>query len=116
LIESSQPHILEIKSANAKSFKQFKDKGVKEHSPRYYGQVQCYMHYAGLKRAIFIIENKDSSELLQERIHYNESDFQMLREKAADIIEAKVAPRGISVRADFFICKFCSWNERCHNG
>lgn len=110
LVESGQPHILEIKSANEKGFKAFKEKGI-ESAPKYAGQVQLYMGYAKLKRALFIVECKNTSERVQERIKFDAKVFELLREKARLIIEAKTPPTGISSRPDWWECKMCPLNN-----
>ena len=112
--ESSKVHALEIKSCNDKSFKLFLKHGVKDHpsvGDKYYAQVQMMMHYSGLDRALVIVENKDNSERYQERIKFDKGRFDMLREKARLIIEAKEPPRGISDNPAWWSCKFCPLND-----
>lgn len=117
LPESKKPHILEIKSANGKSFKEFEKKGVVGHSlgSKYGSQLQLYMHYAKLDRALFIVECKETSARYQERIRYDKTEALKLVEKANAIIEAKTPPRGISDRPDWFLCRNCylNTNEWC---
>lgn len=117
LPESSKPHILEIKSCNGKSFELFKKHGVKDHpsvGAKYWGQIQCYMGYAGLDRGLFIVENKDTSARYMERVKFEPEAFRLLKEKARLIIEAKEPPRGISNRPDWFECRFCGLNNESH--
>lgn len=113
LPESKKPHILEIKSANGKNFKEFVKEGIAGHSlgSKYLSQVQLYMHYAKLDRALFIVECKETSARHQERIRYDKTEALKLVEKAKAIIEAKTPPRGISDRPDWFACKFCYLNN-----
>ncbi|MBR5346984.1 MAG: YqaJ viral recombinase family protein, partial [Deltaproteobacteria bacterium] len=49
---TSLDHVLEIKSANSRRFKAFRESGVRAISREYYCQVQCYMGYSGLERAL----------------------------------------------------------------
>lgn len=107
--ESSRPHILEIKSANTKNFKEFLSKGVSANE-KYLAQVNLYMSYAGLDRALVIIENKDDSARYQERVRLDCSLVERLRSKVQAIIEAKTPPRGISDRPDWFECRICPLN------
>lgn len=109
LAESSKPHILEIKSASAKNFKDFLKHGIAGHD-KYHAQVQMYMHYAGLDRAIFILENKDDSSRYQERVKLDRELVEKLKAKAKTIIESKSPPRGISDRPDWYICRMCPLN------
>jgi hypothetical protein len=114
LVESSMEHILEIKSCNDKNFKLFLKHGIRNHpvyGEKYYAQVQLYMGYSGLKRAMFIVENKNDSKQYQERIKFNKEDFEKFRLKAESIIFSKFPPKGISNRIDWWECKMCPFNN-----
>lgn len=108
--ESSKPHVLEIKSMNAKNFKEVLSKGM-ACMPKYMAQVQCMMGYSNQKRTLVIVENKDTSERYQERVKFDNEEFQRLRAKASAIITAKVPPSGISDRPDYYLCKMCQLNN-----
>ena len=111
--ESKKPHILEIKSANAKNFALFVKDGIaahKDYGPKYMAQAQCYMGYAKLDRALFIVENKETSERYQERVRFDKAEFEQIREKAYSIIFSAFPPKGISSRPDWFQCRFCHFN------
>src|SRR5574337_807025 len=73
--ESVKKHILEVKSASDKRFKDFMTKGM-ESEPKYKAQCHLYMGYAGLKRCLFVIENKNTSERRQERIRFDKGLFE----------------------------------------
>ena len=114
LPESSREHILEAKSCNDKSYKAFVKDGVEGHKTygaKYTAQVQCYMGVSGIHRALFIIENKNTSERYMERVYFNQRIFTQLKAKAKAIIEATTPPSGISDRPDWYECKFCSHNN-----
>lgn len=113
LPESKKPHVLEVKSASGKSFKEFKEKGIAGHSlgGKYISQVMLYMAYAGLDRALFIVECKDTSARYQERIKFDKAEALKLIEKARLILEAKTPPKGISDRPDWFLCRMCYLNN-----
>jgi hypothetical protein len=88
---TQKDHILEIKSANDESFKKFRRQGIKSR-PIYYDQVQCYMGYSKLERALFVVENKNNQELYLERVYFDRSRFEELKEKAQRILTAEIAP------------------------
>lgn len=113
LRESSRPHILEVKSASDKSFKEFQAKGLSGHSyaDKYEAQLQMYMGYAGLDRALFVVENKNDQARYSERVRFDFHRFGELREKARNIINARLPPRGISDRPDWYQCKYCHLNN-----
>lgn len=89
---TSREHILEVKSASASSFKAFVDHGVRKAKPQYYCQMQCYMGYSGLERALFLVCNKNTSDVHVERIYFNRDDFQSLHERAKHIISLGSLP------------------------
>jgi hypothetical protein len=100
---TKEPHVLEIKSANNDSFKRFEQHGLAS-VPAYAGQVQCYMGYAGLKRALFVVENKNNQQLYMERVHFDPRVFEALRAKAWMILES--GPEGPPPAPT-------GWCERC---
>jgi hypothetical protein len=107
---TQRPHILEIKSANAKKFGAFKKTGVQKTYPVYYTQVQAYMGYTDLERALVIVYCKDTSEIYTERIHFNRFDFEALHEKAYRIITANQLP---TVGEETQECKWCDFYLHC---
>lgn len=111
LPESSQSHIFEAKSANDKNFKLFKKNmdtgGHPYYGAKYIAQVQCYMGYSRLKRALVVIENKNDSDRCQERIRFDGKVFDIYRKKAELIINAKSPPPAVSKNN----CKFCQYKD-----
>ena len=106
---TSQAHILEIKSANDNSWKAFKEKGVKEKSATYFAQAQCYMGYSGLTRALFVIHNKNNSEIYTERLYFDEEVFLSLRGRAKSIITSNKMPDPVNG----FACRWCDQRLNC---
>ena len=107
---TQEPHILEIKSAKAAKFEKFQKQGVANTSALYAAQVQCYMAYSGLQRAIWVVMNKDTCELYTERAYFNRQEFERLREKAARIIHAQ-SPE--SLQTDKTFCNWCDFRFFC---
>jgi len=108
---TQKPHILEIKSASASRFKAFQESGIAAISPEYAGQVQCYMGYSGLERAIFVVMNKNTCEIYTERVHFSRSSFVELKEKATSIIGKDVEIRGFD--QDSPECGMCPYKGHC---
>jgi uncharacterized protein YfbU (UPF0304 family) len=107
---TQKPHILEIKSANAESFKNFQRKGI-GCKPAYEAQVHCYMGYAGLTRALFVVENKNNQQLYMERVHFNSEIFQTMREKAWRILHLTTRPIGLDTE-----CFWCDYKNSGYCG
>lgn len=109
---TQRPHVLEIKSANARKFKMFRDSGVQKTSPTYWCQAQCYMGYANLDRALFVIQCKDNSDIYTERVYFQRDAFDALHARAAGIIHGNdVPPR--SFDQESFECKWCDYSIQC---
>ena len=116
--ESSRSHVLEIKTANDKNFAEFKKNGIANHpiyGPKYSAQMQCYMGYSGIDRGLWIVENKNTSEQIMERINFNRGEFEILKAKAHRIITAQYPPEGISLDTTSWKCRFCDYkaNGEC---
>lgn len=89
---TQRPHILEIKSASDSRFKAFQAGSIVKVSPVYAAQVQCYMGYSGLERALFVVMNKNTSEIYTERVHFDREAFTQLEAKARWILDANQPP------------------------
>jgi hypothetical protein len=96
-------HVLEIKSASDSRFKGFAAKGP-GYSPAYAAQLQCYMGYSGLERALFVVMNKNTQALLDVRVRFDPDAFAALKAKAARILAARWAPEPDT--SDCYFCPF----------
>lgn len=111
----SQPHALEIKTHNDKSFKELLKKGVKESKPLHYAQVQITMALAGLSRTIYVALNKNDEQFEVFRIKQDEVEQSKLFKKIETLVEARLRPAGISDDGSSFGCKFCGMKDVCTN-
>ena len=68
------------------------------------------MKYSGLRRTLFIVENKNTSERYMERIPYDIDIACKAEAKAINIIEAKTPPSPIGDES-WFECKWCPHNH-----
>jgi len=106
-------HVLEFKTHNAKSFAKLKKEGVEASKPVHYAQMQAYMHKTGMKRALYLAENKDTDELYPERVYYESFQAKGYMERAKRIIFANEPPERMTDRPDWWECKFCSAHSLC---
>ena len=107
-------HVLEFKTHSAKSFKELSTKGVAGHKPEHYAQMQVYMHWTQLTRALYLAVNKDDDSLYAERIAYDKDMAERLIARAQRIVTSQNPPAGISDRSDWYRCKFCDYHVLCH--
>ena len=103
------PHLLEIKTANDKSFKQMLKNGVEHSKHQHYCQMQVYMGALELKRALYIVVNKNTDEIYTERLEFDNRVYQSLLEKAERIVTSD-APLE---RFESFECKWCEYQKIC---
>jgi len=109
---TQEPHILECKSANRRSFDAFRQGGVRATQPKYYCQCQCYMGYSGLDRALMAIQCKEDSAIYFERIYFNRSEFQTLNDRATLIIYAN-EPFARPFKMESRECEWCKHRTYC---
>lgn len=107
------PHLLEIKSCNDKYFKLLVKLGVEEQFPEYYAQMQIYMRFTGLTRALFVATNKNDEARHYERVYFHQERADALHTRILDILSAESPPPRISNKPDFFKCKWCNAREVC---
>lgn len=85
-------HLLEVKSMADRYFKELIKKGVEKAEPKYHAQCITGMHHAGLTRCLFVVYNKNTSELYFERIKADEMHGAALLEKATTIATLPTPP------------------------
>lgn len=107
-------HVLEFKTHNARSFAELKAKGVQQSKPMHWAQMQTYMGLTGMTRAMYIAENKDTSELYSERVDFDSVEFERLRVRALQVIESPEPPPRISNDPAWYQCKTCAMHPICH--
>lgn len=112
-------HVLEIKTHNEKSFRALVKDGVEKSKPGHYAQVQIYMHFRGVARALYVAHNKNTDELHIERIPYDVAAAARLIGRAERTITANGAPAKLhedpSSRAAY-ACAWCPALGICHEG
>lgn len=114
LPESSVWHVVEMKTHGKKSFDDLDKHGVKISKPAHYDQMQCYMGWTGMTRALYMAVCKDDDRLHLERIDADPDRFEVLMSKAERIIKATEPPTRISEDASWFQCKLCEFHPICH--
>lgn len=110
------PHLLEIKTMNKSRWEAWRTKGVKASDPKYYVQMQLYMHGLGLTRALFVSENQDSKEIEAQRVDYDPAFAAAQVERARRIALTENAPHRVSDDPSWYECRFCPARKICHEG
>jgi len=108
-------HLFEAKTANDRSWKDLKKKGVRESKPEHFDQMQTYMHGLKLKRAIYIAVNKNDDQLYVERVKFDNAHAEGIIAKAKMVIDAETPLSKISEDPSWYKCKWCDFSEICHD-
>lgn len=108
-----EPHLLEFKTHSASSFAKLND-GVRAAKLEHWAQMQTYMRYFGLKRALYVAVNKDTDAVYMERVVFEPDVAQRLVDRARRIIESPV-PGAIRPEKSP-ACLFCTFKPMCHSG
>lgn len=106
--------IVEFKTHGDKSFTELQKNGVEKAKYEHFIQMQMYMGFAELDRALYLAVNKNTDELHSEWIHFDAALFERFNERAQMIIESGEPLEGISKEAAFYKCKFCDHSDVCH--
>lgn len=106
--------VVEMKTHNAKSFKELVDKKVAEAKPMHWKQMQTYMGLSGLDRALYFAVNKDTDEIYTEYIKLDPAAFDAIMARAQRIIEANEPPPRLSPDPSWYKCKQCDMHSICH--
>jgi hypothetical protein len=114
LPESKAWHVLEFKTAGRKSFDQLVKTGVEKAQPAHYAQMQCYMHWSGMRRALYVSVCKDDDRLHLERIDYDNEVAERYIRRAQDIIASDAPMERVSDDATWYECKWCEHHAVCH--
>jgi hypothetical protein len=112
LVESSKPHLLEIKSANGKSFGLIKG-SYEKWQPKYKGQIHVGMLGAKLKRCLVAVYNKDNSDLYTERIPLDRDYAIRILVDVFNAIQKPTEPERACPRPDWFEARWCPFYEEC---
>lgn len=108
------PHLIDVKTINAKRMAELQKKGMRATYPKYWAQAHGYMGHAQLERAAFIFVCKDNDTIHVERFEFDATAFQRYEERAKFLIETPDSPERIG-DAECLSCKFCHFASQCHS-
>jgi hypothetical protein len=106
-------HVLEFKTHGKKSFDTLESQGVRKAKPEHWAQMQCYMAWTGMERALYVSVCKDDDRLHLERVDFDKEATDKLFERAERIINASEPPQRIG-DASWYECKWCDYKDICH--
>lgn len=109
-------HLLEIKTANDRRFKELQRDGVQKSNPDHYAQMQLYMLGLDLERALYICVDKNDDHIYTERVKFDCAYAEALVNKAELVVNSPVPLTKIAEDPTWFLCKGCEHRTICHEG
>lgn len=117
------PALWECKSMNAKNWEQTVEHGMCASKPIYAVQIALYQAYMessfpGLSQhpALFTAVNKDTSDIYHELVPFDAALAQTASDRAVNLLRAtevgEILPR-ITTDPAHYVCRFCSWRNKC---
>lgn len=111
LSDKKDLYVLDIKSMNSMVFKNLEE--AKEEN---INQLQLYLHFFKIPKGILLYVNKDTQELKEFIVNYNQKTAESLLKDLADLkmkIDSNVIPSRILAYPDDWQCKYCAFREVC---
>lgn len=115
-IDNNDWHLLEFKTHGEKSYGRLLSMGMEKSKPEHYGQMQVYMHHAGLAHGLYMAVNKNDDSIYTKVVEYDEQKALRLVNKARHVITAAEPPPRCSEDPTSFDCKYCDHAAVCHGG
>jgi len=113
------PHVVELKSANDKSFKAIVKGPIRETKPEHHAQIQLYMHAESLRRGLYLVVNKNTDEIHAERVEYDPALCLAIIARVERIVALDAPPARLHddpTKKGAIECMFCPARAVCHEG
>lgn len=115
-VKDGRAFVVEIKTANDKSWNDLHKNGVAESKPEHFCQMQVYMGEMKIPKALYISVNKNTDEIHAEWVEFDKDAYNALRQRARELIFSAMPPERMSDNPANFKCKFCGMWPICHGG
>lgn len=89
--------------------------GVAKAKPIHYAQACQYGYKFDLDYCLYLIENKNDSDLTVKIFELDKNYGRALEKKAEDIINSPTPPARISENRSYFECQNCHYDHICHD-
>jgi len=96
------------------AFQKLAKEGVQKAKPEHFAQMSQYGYKYGLKYGLYLIENKNDSDIVIKIVELDWNYGAQLEKKAEQIIFSKEPLPRISENPAAFECKFCDYVGICH--
>jgi hypothetical protein len=109
-------HVVEVKSLKAADFRAILKHGLLKAKPEHWYQLHSGMAGLGADRGLYIGENKDTEEILTERVRFDGEVAARSVARVERIVATDDPPSRVSDKPDNFACRFCDHAAVCHRG
>lgn len=108
----NEPRLLEVKSANANSFKKLQQTRYEMWNPKYKAQIHAYMYGLDMPKGLAVVYCKDNSEMYTEEINLDRAYIEDRLHTVFGIMQMEEIPphRGCPM----FNPSWCRFMEACH--
>lgn len=109
------PMLWENKGVNNRNFNDIAKKGLAASKPLYYAQINLYMAYFDIPRALFTVENQDTCEIWADVMELDMAAAQSASDRGLAVVTSK-RPEDLPQAypgADYFACQWCPFKARC---
>lgn len=113
VIKVDTPHVLEVKSSNKNGYEKLVKSGVQKIKPEHYAQMQIGCFLMDIPDALYVVVCKDDESYYVEQIKADPEYQSRLCKKIDDIVQATIAPIGISPDGTAWGCKYCDHKGLC---
>lgn len=103
-------------NATGNGYAKVADEALSKAKPEHWAQECQYGYKYGIKYCIYMIENKNDSDITYKVLELDWNYGAQLEKKAEDIIFSKEPPPRISENPSVFECKYCHFAGICHKG
>jgi CRISPR/Cas system-associated exonuclease Cas4 (RecB family) len=111
LSDGKDLYVLDIKSMNGMIFR-----GLQEPKEDNVNQLQLYLHFFKIPRGILLYVNKDTLELKEFLINYNQNVVQSILKDLQELktkIEKNIIPQRLADYPQNWQCQYCAFKEIC---
>ena len=111
------PMLLEIKTANEKSFTGTSVKGLFKTKEEHYAQQQEYMYHKDIPRALYFVTCKNDDNIYPEFSELDTEYAESMMNRVVGVLSARSAPEKMEFggRNNFYCKYFCDHTEVCLN-
>ncbi len=109
-------HVLEIKTLKAADWRAIRKHGLAKAKPDHWHQLHAGMAGLNIARGLYVGVNKDTEEILTERIRLDATEAARQEARVLRIADSDTPPGRVSDNPDSFACRFCDHKAVCHAG